>query len=105
MRKLGREVPADEVRHILERLAFGVSETGPRQFTVTVPSWRATKDVSMKDDLVEEVGRMIGYDSITPTAPAILATVPPANEQREFHHGVRSTLVAQCFTEVYNYSF
>ena len=57
-------------------------------FSVTVPSWRATKDVSLKDDLVEEVGRMIGYDSIQPAAPAILATVPPANQERDFHHDV-----------------
>jgi phenylalanyl-tRNA synthetase beta chain len=105
MRKLGREVPAAEVRQILERLAFAVAEEGPRQFSVSVPSWRATKDISMKDDLVEEVGRMIGYDSITPTAPAILSTVPPANPERAFHNGVRTTLVAQGFTEVYNYSF
>jgi len=105
MRKLGREVPASEVRDILQRLAFGIADAGPRTFSVTVPSWRATKDIAVKDDLVEEVGRMIGYDSIQPTAPATLATVPPANEEREFHHGVRSTLVAQGFTEVYNYSF
>jgi phenylalanyl-tRNA synthetase beta chain len=105
MRKLGREVPAAQVREILERLAFGVSDAGPRQFSVTVPSWRATKDVSMKDDLVEEIGRMIGYDSIQPTAPAILATVPPANEERAFHHDVRSLVADQGFTEVYNYSF
>jgi phenylalanyl-tRNA synthetase beta chain len=105
MRKLGREVPAAEVREILERLAFGVSEAGPRLFSVTVPSWRATKDVAVKDDLVEEVGRMIGYDSIQPTAPAVLSTVPPANDERAYHHGLRSTMVAEGFTEVYNYSF
>jgi phenylalanyl-tRNA synthetase beta chain len=104
-RKLGREVPKSEVREILERLAFGVSEAAPDRLSVTVPSWRATKDVSMKDDLVEEVGRMIGYDSIQPAAPAILATVPPANEERAFHHDVRSLFVANGFTEVYNYSF
>ena len=33
---------------------------------VRVPSWRATKDVSIKDDLVEEVGRMIGYARFRP---------------------------------------
>ena len=60
--------------------------------SATVPSWRATKDVAVKDDLVEEVGRMIGYDSIQPVAPAILATVPPANEERVFQHNVRSLL-------------
>ena len=104
-RKLGREVPTGQVRAILQSLAFGVSDAGPAVFSVAVPSWRATKDVSMKDDLVEEVGRMIGYDTIEPAAPAILATVPPANEERAFHHDVRALFVAQGFAEVYNYSF
>ena len=64
--KLGRAVTADQVRSILESLEFGVTETAPGHFSVTVPSWRATKDISIKDDLLEEVGRMLGYDSITP---------------------------------------
>ena len=55
-RKLGRAVDADEVRAILESLEFGVKETAPGHFSVTVPSWRATKDISIKDDLLEEVG-------------------------------------------------
>ena len=50
----------------------------PRVFSVTVPSWRATKDVSIKDDLVEEVGRMVGYDSITPQAPLVPPPCRPA---------------------------
>ena len=103
--KLGRVVPSAEVRRILESLEFGVKETSPGVFSVTVPSWRATKDVSIKDDLVEEVGRMIGYGSIEPTPPLIPARVPPANPRREFHHRVRATAAAQGFTEVYNYSF
>jgi len=104
-RKLGRAVPTAEVRRILESLAFGVSETNPAVLTVTVPSWRATKDVSIKDDLVEEVGRMIGYDSITPTAPLAPSVVPPDNPTRRFHHEVRDIFVDNGYTEVYNYSF
>lgn len=104
-RKLGREVAPEQMRDILERLQFGVSEASPRVFAVTVPSWRATKDVSIKDDLVEEVGRMIGYDSITPAPPAMAVTVPPASEERVLHRTVRSMLAAQGFTEVHNYSF
>ena len=57
-RKLGRGVDPAEVRDILHRLQFGVTEPRPGVFSVTVPSWRATKDVSIKDDLVEEVGRI-----------------------------------------------
>ena len=104
-RKLGRLIEAAEVRRILQSLQFGVAEMEPRVFSVTVPSWRATKDVSMKDDLVEEVGRMVGYDSIAPTAPLVAAAVPPGNPERAFQHAVRGIFADQGFTEVYNYSF
>jgi phenylalanyl-tRNA synthetase beta chain len=104
-RKLGRGIPPGEVRGILERLEFGVSEPTPGIFRVTVPSWRATKDVSIKDDLLEEVGRMVGYDSIDPEPPRVAASVPPANPERKFQHEVRDLFVDLGFTEVYNYSF
>jgi phenylalanyl-tRNA synthetase beta chain len=104
-RKLGRAVEPAVVRGILERLEFGVSEPRPRVFSVTVPGWRATKDVAIKDDLVEEVGRMVGYDSITPRAPLIPSSVPPGNPERKFQHEVRDVFVDEGFTEVYNYSF
>jgi len=100
-RKLGSDVPPAEVRRILESLQFKVDES----FNVTVPSWRATKDISIKEDLVEEIGRMIGYDNITPVAPLSPARVPPENPERVFHHKVREMAAAQGFTEVYNYSF
>ncbi len=104
-RKLGRSIEPAEVRRILESLEFGVAQPEPRVFSVTVPSWRATKDVSIKDDLVEEVGRMVGYDSIAPTAPLVAAAVPPGNPERAFQHQVRGIFADQGFTEVYNYSF
>ena len=104
-RKLGRAIEPAEVRRILERLEFGVAESKVGVFSVSVPSWRATKDVSLADDLVEEVGRMIGYDSIAPVAPLVAAAVPPANPERKFQHEVRDVLVDLGFTEVYNYSF
>lgn len=104
-RKLGRSIAASEVRQILERLEFGVAVPRTGVFAVSVPSWRATKDISIKDDLVEEVGRMVGYDSIAPQAPLVPASVPPDNLERKFQHDVRNLLVDLGFTEVYNYSF
>ncbi len=104
-RKLGTSLPGNQVGEILEALEFKVEEIDSRTFSVFTPTWRATKDVSIKDDLVEEVGRMVGYDSITPVAPLTPARVPPANPQREFHHHVREMAAAQGFTEVHNYSF
>ena len=104
-RKLGRSIALTEVRSILEALQFGVTEEGAQRLSVSVPSWRATRDISIKDDLVEEVGRMIGYSSIPPQPPLIAAMAAPRNEDRAFHRDVRAAVAAQGFTEVYNYSF
>jgi phenylalanyl-tRNA synthetase beta chain len=104
-RKLGRRIPETEVRSILESLEFKVEEIDSRILLVFVPSWRATKDISIKDDLVEEIGRMVGYDSIVPVAPLTPARVPHANHERAFQHHVREAAAAQGFTEVKNYSF
>jgi phenylalanyl-tRNA synthetase beta chain len=104
-RKLGRALPGEEVQGILEALMFKVERIDQDTLSVFVPSWRATKDVSIKEDLVEEIGRMVGYASITPAAPLIAARVPAASAERVFHHAIRDAAVAQGFTEVYNYSF
>jgi phenylalanyl-tRNA synthetase beta chain len=104
-RKLGREIGSGEVRRILERLEFTVAEPRAGAFAVTVPSWRATKDIAIKDDLVEEVGRMVGYRSIPPKPPLVPTVVPPPNPERRFQHEVRQLFVDVGFTEVYNYSF
>jgi phenylalanyl-tRNA synthetase beta chain len=104
-RKLGRVVPREQVRAILESLEFEVREIRAGVFSVRPPSWRATKDVSIKDDLVEEVGRMVGYDTIVPEPPLTPSAPPPANPERDYLQKVRQICAGQGFTEVYNYSF
>ena len=103
-RKLGRDVEKAEVIGILERLAFVVVDRKPGT-EVTVPSWRATKDVSIADDLIEEIGRMVGYASIEPVAPAMPVVPPPINEERRFFNRLRLGATQQGFDEIYNYSF
>ncbi len=105
VRKLGKELSQAEVTRILMALGFGVSDAGAGELLVTVPTWRATKDISLKDDLAEEIGRMIGYDSITPAAPRVESVTPPADPLRLYLRQLRGQLTAQGFTEVYNYSF
>ncbi len=76
---LGEDVPAERMRSILETLGFRVeairgaqagSDGRGRTHKVHVPTWRSTKDVECEADIVEEIGRIIGYDNITPGSPA-----------------------------------
>lgn len=64
-RRMGKVVTTEEVVKILKGLGFGVV-TENEVIKVDVPSFRATKDISMREDLVEEVARMVGYDNIVP---------------------------------------
>ena len=61
----GVNIAVEDMVNILGRLGFKVRGTND-ELEITVPSWRATKDVSIKEDLVEEVLRMYGYDNIKP---------------------------------------
>lgn len=54
-----------EVVSILESLGFKV-KTLKDKYVVSVPSYRATKDISLDADLIEEISRMYGYENIEP---------------------------------------
>ncbi len=61
-RVLGLEVPTAQVRNILSSLGFGCRWVPPDRFIVRVPYWRT--DVSIADDVIEEIARIIGYDEL-----------------------------------------
>jgi len=76
-RYTGIEISNDTIVKTLKSLGFEVT-LKDNDFTVTVPSWRATKDVTMKADIVEEITRIYGYDNFeVNTAKAPLAPVRP----------------------------
>ena len=76
-RYTGIEISNDTIVKTLKSLGFEVA-LKDNDFTVTVPSWRATKDVTMKADIVEEITRIYGYDNFAVnTAKAPLAPVRP----------------------------
>ena len=61
-RYTGIDISNDKIVTTLKGLGFKVSVDGDN-FTVTVPSWRATKDVTIKADIIEEITRIYGYDN------------------------------------------
>lgn len=66
-RVLGTEVPAEKVDATLSSLGFDVSETAAG-WEARIPYWRS--DVTIPEDLIEEVARIIGYDEVPVTPPA-----------------------------------
>ncbi len=82
---LGKALDDDAIRDILERLGFGVDEAdagaGLDLFEVSVPSFRATKDITIEQDLVEEIGRIHRYGNID-EAPLHFDIVPPPRDER-----------------------
>ena len=80
-RYTGIQIDGDTIVHTLEALGFTVKRDGDN-FSVTVPSWRATKDVTIKADIIEEITRVYGYDNFAVhTASAPLYPVRPETEK------------------------
>lgn len=80
-RYTGIKIDGDTIVHTLEALGFTVKRDGDN-FSVTVPSWRATKDVTIKADIIEEITRVYGYDNFAVhTAAAPLYPVRPETEK------------------------
>lgn len=82
-RYTGIEIGNDAIVKTLRSLGFGVELRGD-DFTVNVPSWRATKDVTIKADIIEEITRIYGYDNFDiHTAEAPLYPVRAAQEKTD----------------------
>ena len=81
----GIEIDKDTIVGTLMRLGFEVLCLGDK-FTVKVPSWRATKDVTIKADIIEEITRIYGYDNFeihTATAPLFPTRPEPCKKDED----------------------
>ncbi len=102
-RLLGTDLSQDQIRAILESIAFSVKTDGPEVLVVTPPSFRV--DVTRPEDLMEEVARLSGYNNIPTTFP-----VMPAGTRRHSKRLVSRTAIKRLMTgfgysETINYSF
>jgi phenylalanyl-tRNA synthetase beta chain len=98
--RLGVDVPRNEAVAILQRLGIDVAENGD-ELTLTIPYERL--DLAIPEDIVEEVGRLYGYEKIENQLPpgGVKAVIDKRNYYRE---KVREVLVELGFSEVYLYS-
>lgn len=105
-KKIGVEIKSQEMMKHLNALEFGVRKGKKGFLTVTVPTFRATKDVNIEDDLVEEIARMHGYENISPSLPSLPISPARENRERVLEHQARQIFsLALAFTETSLYSF
>jgi phenylalanyl-tRNA synthetase beta chain len=100
---LGLDVPREETRRILEGLGFQVRRGDDQGATFAVPSWRV--DVSLEEDLVEELVRARGYDAIPETLPRSASWTPAEPREAVAAGRLRTALEACGFREAVNFSF
>jgi phenylalanyl-tRNA synthetase beta chain len=95
-------VETEEVQRVLAALGFEERAQDGAALRFTVPSWR--HDVSIEEDLVEEVARHAGYAQIQ-------EALPPANSAGEYHstesrkRALRTALAARGYDEAISFSF
>ncbi len=82
-RVMGIDIPNDTVVSILTDLGFRVEKSSDEKFMITVPSWR-NSDISIKEDIVEEVARVYGYHRLPNTIQTTTYVKQPADIEALF---------------------
>ena len=99
---LGAHISEKEISEILKRLGMEVGKKAD-VFSVGIASERP--DLKSKEDIIEEVARIYGYDKIEEKIPEGLLVPPRRNDALFFSSIARKIMVGLGFSEVYNYSF
>jgi phenylalanyl-tRNA synthetase beta chain len=100
---LGSEFTATQVIDTLNNIEFTLSAQNGNTIAVTPPYWRS--DIHIPEDIVEEIGRLNGFDNITPTLPNRDFTAVRPSRFDQLRAEVRRTLVRAGANEVLTYSF
>lgn len=97
---LGSEYSEEEIGEVFTRLGLSFEKNG-EEFMVTSPFERT--DIAIKEDLIEEVGRILGYDRLP---PALLPVGGAVDQRRYFGiERIKDVLVKEGYTEVSTQSF
>lgn len=100
---VGIDIPVDRIKEILTSLQFGVAEKNG-VFTISVPTFRNTKDINGKQDIVEEITRIYGYDNILPQPTYQEISPQPLDKQIALEYEVKYALATRYnMHEVHSY--
>lgn len=101
--RIGIELSLNKIKEILNSLEFEIEEKGDT-LVVKVPSFRATKDVSIKADLVEEIARIYGYDNIQPQTKTQPLRIVKIENEKKVENTIKDLLAIKYgLSEVHTY--
>lgn len=100
---LGISIPEAPALSILKRLGCETKKRGKGSYRVTPPSFR--QDLVIQEDLIEEVGRVRGYEKIPAELPHIRGGVPEKHDRQIFEDQIKERLAGYGFTELQLSSF
>lgn len=99
---LGIEVPVEDVRRILTDLGFVCHFVPPGKYSVQPPDWRP--DVVIADDVIEDIGRIHGYDKLPATMLRGTLPEPEPTPLMDLRERIRDGVAALGFQEVITYT-
>lgn len=102
-KRIGIKISMEQMAEVLIRLGFRVNVLEDKM-QVTVPSYRATKDVSIKADLVEEIARVYGYDNILPKSKVTELKIVRKDVAKENEYTIKDLLSKKYnMSEIHSY--
>ncbi|MBR6019697.1 MAG: phenylalanine--tRNA ligase subunit beta [Lachnospiraceae bacterium] len=102
-RRLGKHLTNEDIKSKLEILGFDVAIDGDNMHVIA-PTWRSTGDISIKDDVMEEVARMYGYDHFEATPFETSFTGAINQKEIDLVRNIKEYLALRCgMQEIYTY--
>ena len=99
---LGSSYSAEHIERVLSSLGYTLANTGPGLWNVTVPT--ARRDVHLDVDLIEDIARISGYDSIPTKLPSTEQPPTVSDTWFAFEERLRHVLLGLGLTEVVSYA-
>lgn len=98
---LGTTISVEEMKSILEKLQFDVATVG-NTLTITVPTRRG--DITIEEDIVEEIGRLYGFDNLPLTLPVTPSTPGKLTHEQSMRRTIRRYLEGAGLYQTVTYS-
>ncbi len=100
--RLGLDLTSKEIGDLLRNVEFVVEDESD-EIRYTAPFWRT--DIELPEDIVEEVGRLYGFDKLPRILPGRSTKPAPRNEKRVLKQNIRESLAKSGANEVLTYTF